>query len=190
MSTVFINTLTALTINLAGTLIIYSLMAFFLARIRWRNRGVLAVIVMILAVDLFWIVPTMIGLSADTQSIVSYSLFFGNWLVSAFSVILLVQTVKGIPRQLEDSARLDGCGWFGTYWHVVLPLVRGSLGLIALLIVLATTPHLTRQIELNCDPVFQISSQDALIRTLGMSAIASLPVIGIFFVVKRRWPAM
>jgi multiple sugar transport system permease protein len=190
MSTVFINTLTALTINLAGTLIIYSLMAFFLARIRWRNRGVLGVIVMIVAVDLFWIVPTLVGLSANTQPIVSYSLFFGNWLVSAFSVILLVQTVRGIPRQLEDSARLDGCGWFGTYWHVVLPLVRGSLGLIALLIVLATTPHLTRQIGLDCYPTLQLPSHQIVTRMLLMSVIASLPVIGIFFVVKRRWPAM
>jgi len=191
MSTVLVNTLIAIAVNLTGTLIIYSFMAVFLAHVRWRNRSVLAVVMTIVAANLFWIVPTMMGLSLKTETVVSYSLFFGNWLVSAFSIIVLAQTARDIPPQLEDSARVDGCSWFGTCWYVVLPFVRGNLGLIALLIILATTtPHLTRQIGLNCDPAFQISNHDALVRMLGISAVASLPVIGIFFIMKRRWPAM
>src|SRR5678815_6096187 len=100
MSTDLVNTLIAIAINLTGTLMIYSFMAFFLARARWRNRSILAVVMTIVAVNLFWIVPTMIGLSLKTDTIVSYSLFFGNWLVSAFSIIVLAQTAQGIPPQL------------------------------------------------------------------------------------------
>ena len=135
------NFLIALGVNLAGMLLIYSLLAFALARFRWHGRGIIPVLALIMIAGLFWSVPTMLTLSLDAKSAdaVSYSLWFGNWLVSGFSVVILCQAVKGIPRQLEDSARLDGCGWFGIYWHVVLPLVRRELGLIAFLTAMATS---------------------------------------------------
>ena len=114
MLTSLITTLIAVSVNLGGTLVIYSFMAFFLARLYWHDRGILAVLMTIMIANVFWIVPTMIGFDPTTETVVSYPLFFGNWLASAFSIILFCQTVKSIPRQLEDSARLDGCGWFGT----------------------------------------------------------------------------
>ena len=127
MSKPLIITLIAVTFNLGGMLVIYSFMAFFLARLYWHDRGVPAVLMTIVIASVFWIVPTMIGFDPTPETVVSYPLFFGNWLVSAFSIILFCQTVKSIPRQLEDSARLDGCGWFGTYWHVVLHWLGGTL---------------------------------------------------------------
>jgi ABC-type glycerol-3-phosphate transport system permease component len=64
---------------------------------------------------------------------------FCNWLISGFSVIVLSQAVRSIPRQLADSAKLDGCGWFGTYWHVLLPFVRLQLWLIGFLTLTGTS---------------------------------------------------
>src|SRR5207237_9464484 len=60
--------------------------------------------------------------------------FFG----SAFSIFLLRQFLKGIPRDLEDAARLDGCGFLRIYWHIMLPLVRPTLAVIAIFTFLAT----------------------------------------------------
>ena len=74
------TTLIAVTVNLGGMLMIYSLMAFFLARFRWHGRGLLPVLVAIMVAGLFWIVPTMIGFGyfiVGTSA--SYSLCFGNW---------------------------------------------------------------------------------------------------------------
>jgi multiple sugar transport system permease protein len=184
MSKPLIITLIAVTVNLGGTLVIYSFMAFFLTRLQWRDRGALAVLMTIIIAEVFWILSTIIGLDHA-----SYLFFFGNWLVSAFSVVLFCQTVKRIPRQLEDSARLDGCGWFGTYWHVVLPLVRRDLAFIAFLIVMATTlpflTDLTRQGGIDCYPSLRLSPYD-FTNMLAMSAIVSLPVIAVFFVAKRH----
>ncbi|MFH5186269.1 carbohydrate ABC transporter permease [Paenibacillus sp. TAB 01] len=39
-----------------------------------------------------------------------------------FFVFLLIQFVRGIPPELDESAKMDGCSWFGIYWRIVMPL--------------------------------------------------------------------
>jgi multiple sugar transport system permease protein len=116
-------------------------------------------------------------------------------LVSAFVIILFCQTVKRIPRQLEDSARLDGCGLFGIYRRIVLPLVRRELGFITLLIVMATAlpfwENLTAPDRTDFRPYFEfvrLPTYDSFISMLTMSGMTSLSVIAIFFVANRTTP--
>ena len=45
----------------------------------------------------------------------------------AFFVFLMVQFMRGIPRDLDDAARIDGCSPYGVFRHVILPLVRPAL---------------------------------------------------------------
>ncbi len=40
--------------------------------------------------------------------------------VNAFAIFLLRQAMKGIPKDLEEAAKIDGCGWFRIYWSVAL----------------------------------------------------------------------
>ncbi|HWM23704.1 MAG TPA: hypothetical protein VNP98_02695 [Chthoniobacterales bacterium] len=191
--------LLALTANLIGMLVVYSFLAFALVRFSWRGRGVIAVLAVLFIAGLFWIVPTLIVRSSSKAGLVSYSLSFCNWLISAFSVIILSQAVKGIPRQLEDSARLDGAGWFGTYWHVLLPLVRRELCSIGFLTLMGTsvllaTPlvvfdggFLTQALALLL-PVWQggLAPTRNVGLMMGASLVATLPVIGVFFFTKRH----
>jgi ABC-type glycerol-3-phosphate transport system permease component len=196
MSELLIIWLIAVSVNLGGMLVIYSFMAFCLARLHWHGRGVLAVLVTIIVAGLFWIAPTMIGFGYSiVGTSASYSLCFGNCLVSAFAIALFCQTVKGIPRQLEDTARVDGCSWLGTYWHVVLPLVRRELGLIAFLMVMATAlpfwANLTAPGGTDFRPFFAFvlgPNYDSLTTMLAVSVITSLPVIAIFFAAQRKTP--
>ncbi len=44
------------------------------------------------------------------------------YIASAFCIFLLRQTFKSIPKELEDAARLEGCGNFGLLWRVYVPL--------------------------------------------------------------------
>lgn len=185
-----IRLLVILAVNLVGTTVIYSLMAFFLTRFHWHGRGVLPVIVTIIAVELFW--GAFFSLGFDPCL---FSLCFGNWLVSAFSVILLSKTVQCIPRQFEDSARLDGCGWCGVYWHVILPLVRRELGLIALLTLMATgIPFwICWSLGENIHDPFLVFSaivglpvNSRFACMLALSVLISVPIIGIFLVTKRQ----
>lgn len=179
-------------INLIGMTLISSFLAFFLARLSWRNRGIAAVLITIVLAQLFWIVPTIIGfkymIGADNpvqETATSYSLLFGNCVVSAFSILFFCRTMKRVPRGLDDTARLDGSGWFGTYWHIIIPLVRVDLGLIALLIVMATAlPLLTDFVHAfsNTPP---LPAADAILRMLAWSGIATVFVFAIFLIAQR-----
>jgi sn-glycerol 3-phosphate transport system permease protein len=46
------------------------------------------------------------------------------YMASAFGIFLLRQTFKTVPRELEDAARVEGCGFLGVLWRVYVPLAR------------------------------------------------------------------
>jgi multiple sugar transport system permease protein len=177
------NFLIALSVNLAGMLLIYSLLAYALARLSWHRRGMAAVVVALVVAGQFWIVPTLLERSLGDSALVSHSLSFCNWLISGFSVIVLCQAVRWIPRQLEDSARLDGCGWFGIYWHVLLPFVRRELSLIVFLTVLGTSVLLIGLLALRDASGFSVGL--GLDLMIGASLTATLPVIVVFLFAKN-----
>ena len=193
MSEPFQTGLTIAGINLVGMLLIYSVLAFALTRLGWRDRGMAAVLLMIIIAQLFWLVPTLLILgltNADTPA--AWTIWFGNWLVASCATVVLWQAVRSIPRQMEDSARVDGCGSIGTFWHVILPFVWRELGMIATLTLMATllpywafisTPDAGSSII-----VFQRTPPPAT--QIGMMIAGSLsgmlPVIAIFFLVRRR----
>lgn len=44
-----------------------------------------------------------------------------------FFIFLLVQFIRGIPKELDESATIDGCSWFGVYWRIVMPLAKSAV---------------------------------------------------------------
>lgn len=186
------NFLIALSVNVAGMLLIYSLLAYALARLSWRRRGMVAVLAAIVVAGQFWIVPTLLVRSLGDAALLSHSLSFCNWLIAGLSVIVLCQAVRGIPRQLEDSARLDGCGWLGIYWHVLLPFVRRELLLIVFLTALGTSVLLIGLRASRGQSSFILALSPSLM--IGASLGATLSVIVVFLFAKdlllrRREPA-
>jgi ABC-type glycerol-3-phosphate transport system permease component len=53
--------------------------------------------------------------------------FFGN----AFNIFLLRQFFRGIPRELDEAAMIDGVGYFGIFWRIILPLSKPALAAVA-----------------------------------------------------------
>jgi ABC-type glycerol-3-phosphate transport system permease component len=191
------NFLIALIVNLVGMLVIYSWMAFALVQLRWRGHGGGAAILAILVAGQFWIVVPLFVRALSELYVPAGALWLGNWLVSGFSVVILCQSARWIPRELGDSARLDGCGWIGTYRHVVFPLVRRELGLIAFLTLMATATlfwiarsasgtrvppwlHLLLPMGLEHGP----GLTRTLLTMIGGSLVVTLPLFVIFFLSK------
>lgn len=56
--------------------------------------------------------------------------------ISAFGVFFMRQNMLGIPNDLVDAARIDGASEVGIYWRVGLPLTRGALSVLAVLVFL------------------------------------------------------
>lgn len=174
------NFLIALSVNLAGMLLIYSLLAYALVRLSWHHRGILPVLAAIVVAGQFWIVPTLLERNLGDSALVSHSLSFCNWLISGLSVVVLCQAVRGIPRQLEDSARLDGCGWFRIYWHVLLPFVRRELSLIVFLTALGTSILLAGLLALRDTSGFGVGLSLNLMMIASLAATLSVIVVFLF----------
>lgn len=49
-----------------------------------------------------------------------------------FFVFLLIQFIRGVPRELDESAKMDGCSWFGIYWRIILPLTKPAIVTVAI----------------------------------------------------------
>src|SRR5690606_8724002 len=52
--------------------------------------------------------------------------------VDAFFVFLMVQFIRGLPRELDEAARIDGAGHFRTYYRIILPLMTPALATTAI----------------------------------------------------------
>ncbi|NHN32176.1 carbohydrate ABC transporter permease [Paenibacillus agricola] len=57
-------------------------------------------------------------------------IFVGTHL--SFDIFLLERFVRAIPKDLDEAATIDGCGFFGIYWRIILPLLTPGLGVVGL----------------------------------------------------------
>jgi multiple sugar transport system permease protein len=189
-------------LNLIGTLFSCSLAAYAFARLHWPGRGIC--FAALLGTMMIPAQVTMIPQFLIMQKLGWYNTLKPLWVMSffgsAFSIFLLRQFLKGIPRDLEDAARLDGCGFLRIYWHIMLPLVRPTLAVIAIFTFLATWNDFMGPLIYLSDQrlyplsfglyAFQIQSlQPGTSAGIGMlmagSLLMMLPVIAIFFFAQR-----
>ena len=109
-------------------LLIDSLAAYSFARVDFPGREALflAVLATLMLPGSVTLIPTFLiahglGLTNTFTGVVLPG-FAG-----AFGIFLLRQFFLNIPRELEDAARIDGSGFFGTYWRIMLPLAKPAM---------------------------------------------------------------
>jgi multiple sugar transport system permease protein len=112
----------------------HSMAGYALARLRFPGRGILfGAIISTLLVSLpVILVPTFL-LVKELGLLDSYAGLIIPGIFNAFGIFWLRQFYLGIPKELEEAARVDGCGWFGVWWHVAVPLSRPVLASLAVL---------------------------------------------------------
>jgi multiple sugar transport system permease protein len=126
----FGNSVLVATLAVAGNLIACSLTAFALAKLKFRFRGVFFAIMIgtlllpyhVLIVPQYVIFRELGWIDSILPLIVPKFLA-----TDAFFVFLMVQFMRGIPRELDEAAKLDGCGTGRLYWQITLPLARPAL---------------------------------------------------------------
>lgn len=121
-------------VQVVATIFSCSLVAYSFARLRWPGRAVCFAIM--LGTMMLPGQVTMIPFFLIMKELGWYNTLLPLWVPSlfanAFFVFLLVQFMRGVPRDLEDAAAIDGCGVLRIYWHVMLPLVQPTLAAIAI----------------------------------------------------------
>ena len=123
-------------INFVCAILAFALMAYAIARARWRNRGVLFVFFAIFISAQIWLVSESVYALWAATHVPLYWLWSADWIVTAFAIVILWCRLKDLGRDQFNAAQMDGVGLFGVYWHVVLPLVSRTFGLFAVLTLL------------------------------------------------------
>ncbi|HEX2999583.1 MAG TPA: carbohydrate ABC transporter permease [Armatimonadota bacterium] len=184
-------------LNILGQILACSLVAYAFARLRFYGRDVLFAV--LLATMMLPGQVTMIPVFLIFKSLGWYNtlkpLWVGSWFGSAFYIFLLRQFFLTIPQDLEDAAKIDGCGFFGTYWRILLPLVRPALATVAIFTFMGTWNEFM-------GPLIYIGSEKLTPLSLGLfmfrsehggewgmmmaaSTLMTLPVVAIFFFAQR-----
>lgn len=112
-------------------------------------------------------------------------------MVSPVSVILMTQFLKSLPRELEESARIDGAGRVRTFFQIILPLVRPAMTAVGLLsfqgawndflwplLVLSNQQNFTLQIGLSFFKGLHFTQYQLL---LAGASISLVPLVVVFF---------
>jgi ABC-type glycerol-3-phosphate transport system permease component len=177
-----------------------SLVAFGFARLTFPLRNAL-----------FSLLLLTIMLPSQVTLIPQYAMFHSlNWINTylplivpsamggAFFIFLMVQFIRGIPRELDESAKIDGCSWFGIYWRIILPLTRPALVTVMIfsfiwgwddyfgpLIYLNSVDKYTVPLALR----MFIDTQSAVAwgQLLAMSLVSVLPPVAIFFFAQKHF---
>src|SRR3569833_2126722 len=72
--------------------------------------------------------------------------------IDAFFVFLMVQFMRGVPQELDEAAKIDGCSPYGVFRHVILPLSRPALVTTAIFSFIWTWNDFFRQLVYLSDP--------------------------------------
>jgi ABC-type glycerol-3-phosphate transport system permease component len=167
----------------------YSFLAYALARMCWSGRGIPLVLIAIIICAHVWLVPQTLAQFGFGRNAPLYWFWFADWLVSAFAIVFLNQTVRRISKDVVDSARLDGCGGLGIYSHVLLPMVRPTLLFLAILTLMANAGDLLA----TGTELLRTGTLAVLVPNLLFFIVCSLvmttPLVVIFFLAHKFPPA-
>ncbi|MFZ4574198.1 MAG: carbohydrate ABC transporter permease [Phycisphaerales bacterium] len=128
------NTLIIALLSVVGMTLSSSIVAYGFARISFRGRGALFAIVLATMMIPFPVVMGPLFVVFKNLGWIGSlkPLWVPAWFAGAFNVFMLRQFFMGIPKELDEAARIDGCGHWGTYWRIILPLSRPALVVVAL----------------------------------------------------------
>jgi multiple sugar transport system permease protein len=133
----FANSLGIATIVTLTNLVLGSLGGYAFARLRFPGREILFLVVLatLMIPDQLRMVPLYVFLNGIgmTKGIFQYVGVILILAISATSIFLLRQYFLSIPKDLEEAARIDGAGFFTTFWRVMLPLATPALAAVTIL---------------------------------------------------------
>ncbi len=129
----FLNSAIVAAAVVLGQLFTASLAGYAFARLRFPGRDKIFLLYISLMMVPFTVllIPLYVQMRAfgwvSTLQAVIIPFLFTPW-----GTFMMRQFMVTIPRELEDAARIDGCGFFRTYWLIILPLTKPALATLAI----------------------------------------------------------
>lgn len=191
------NTLFVCALVVVGTVLSSALPAYGFARLRWRGRD--AMFLIMLATIMLPAQVTMLPVFVMFRTLgwtgtylpLVVPPFFG----SAFAIFLLRQFFLTIPQELSDAARIDGCSEWRIFWQIIVPLSVPALATVALFAFIgAWTDFINPLVYLTDENTYTLavglqtfvgrhSSEWNLL--MAAATVVTLPLMVIFFFTQR-----
>lgn len=193
----YVNTIIVTFLSVTGTLLSSSIVAFAFARMRFRGRDKLFLLVLstMMLPNQVTLVPLYLLFTKLGWINSLLPLIVPTWFGSAFHIFLLRQYMMSIPLELDDAARMDGASWIDIYWRIVVPLSRPAIGVVSIfaftgawndylhpLIYLNETKNFTIALGL---PLLSSRYVTEIQATMAQTILALLPLLLAFFLAQR-----
>jgi len=192
----FLNSMAAATMHAALVLVVCSLAGYALARMEFRFKNAIftAIILTLFVPGFIFLMPNFLLLDKLGWLDQIWALVVPG-AAGAFGVFFMRQFFQGLPKEFEESARLDGAGPFRTWWSIVLPNARPALVTLGVLSYLANWNDFIW-------PIYVLFSPERLTLPAGLSRLqgaytidypvvmagamlAAIPVLALYVFVQR-----
>ncbi|MDF2595660.1 MAG: inner rane protein [Clostridia bacterium] len=195
----FLNTFILVIPTTVFTLISSSLVAYGFARFEFKGKKLLFMLLIatLMLPNAVIIIPRY-TIYRSIGALDTYWTFYLPALLGCypFFTYMLIQFLRGLPKELDESAYIDGCGSLKTFVHILLPLLKPSLfsaglfqflwtyndyfnSLIYINTVSKYTVSLALRLSLDAETVVQWN------KVMAMACVAVLPVVVLFFLCQR-----
>lgn len=195
-----VNSLIIVVLAIVGNLFSCSLAAYGFARLDFTGRKLFFALMLgtMMLPGHVLLVPQYIMFAKLGWINTYYPLLVPHFLATnAFYVFLMVQFMRALPRELDDAARIDGCGPFRTFWKVIMPLCRPAFATTAIFTFISVwNEFFAPLIYLTDDELYTVplalrqfidsEGQSHWGQMLAMSFVSLAPVIG-FFIAGQKY---
>jgi multiple sugar transport system permease protein len=192
------NTIIVTAVKVVGVLITSSLAGYAFARIDFPGRKILFALylaVLMVPYQIFllpqFLIMAKLGWVNTLLALIVPGLF------DAFGTFLLRQFFMGLPRELEDAAKIDGCNHFQIYWRIMLPLAKPGLIALAIFTFLwSWNDFLWPLVVINSPERMTLGAGLAFLQgqyltdfplLMAGAMLSTLPVIAVFVVMQRQF---
>ncbi len=170
------------------------------ARLKFAGRDILLLLIL-----LQLMIPTAVLLVQNFATVRELGLFDTRWALmlpywgSAFGVLLLRQTFREVPYELEEAARIDGANWLHIMWNVYIPLSIPSYVAFALVSIsshwneflwpfIITRTEIVRPLTVGLNKLYQTTDVGAVYGQLMAGTIIVIaPLVILFILFQRRF---
>jgi len=197
--TFFLNSAFISIMSVLGNIITCSLAAFAFGRLRFKLSKLWFALMLVTIMLPYHVtlIPQYIIFNELDWVNTYLPLILPKWLATdSFFILLMVQFIRGIPRELDESATIDGCSQRQIYSRIILPLLVPALITAAIFTFIWTWDDFFSQmiyisdiklftVQLGIRSLFDPSGSSDWGALLAMSALSLMPITVVFFTFQR-----
>ncbi|GGF71908.1 ABC transporter permease [Paenibacillus albidus] len=197
----FLNSAVISVLSVIGNILTCSLAAYAFARLEFRFKSVLfaCMLVTIMLPYHVLLIPQYIIFSKLDWINTYLPLIVPKWLAhDSFFILLMIQFIRGIPRELDESATIDGCGSGQLYFRIIIPLLVPALITTAIFTFIWTWDDFFSQmiylseiklftVQLGIRSLYDPSGDSDWGALLAMSVLSLVPIMTIFLLFQKHF---